>query len=104
MTRAEIERELLGLPESERAAVLRRVLTTLHETEQAALREELDALEATEGQTLGDRLEAIMLSWSDGPAEEFTEADWQDIRNTRPEEVDPDSWAVPPGWKPPTHR
>lgn len=37
-----------------------------------------------------------------GPSRELTETDWADIMSTRPEDVAPDSLAVPPGWRP-TH-
>jgi hypothetical protein len=101
MTRIEIEQELLNLPRKERAAVLHRVLATLSNEEQAALGEEFQALEATEKQARGERIEELMLSWFEGPSKEMTPADWEEIKKTRPEDVDPDSWAVPPDWTPP---
>ncbi len=104
MTRNEIEKELLSLPDTERAAVMNRVLASLRSEKQAALREELQALEAIERRALGGRLEALMRSWFDGPSKVMTESDWRDIKNTRPEDVSPDSWAIPPGWMPPALR
>lgn len=35
-----------------------------------------------------------------GASRELNEEDWAAIMNTRPEDVDPDSLAVPPGWQP----
>lgn len=36
---------------------------------------------------------------AEGPSCELTDEDWTEIMSTRPEDVDPMSLAVPPGWR-----
>lgn len=45
------------------------------------------------------RVEGTLELWSQAPAEPLTETDWQAIMATTPADVDPESWAVPPGWR-----
>ena len=100
MTRAQIEKELLEMPEGERAAVVAKVVSTLSEGHHALIRRQMANLGSEEPDALGDRLEAQMLSWFEGSRTELTDEVWDEIRNADPKDLDPDSWAIPPGWKP----
>lgn len=75
--------EALGAKDQEaKASLARRVL-----------RRALDELSCLEV-----RLEGEIARGLAGPSDELTERDWEEIFSTRPSDVDPESWAVPPGW------
>jgi hypothetical protein len=101
MTRAEIEQELLALPEADRGAVLARMLGTRSDARRAQLLQDVAAGEAGRLQALKQTLEAEMARWFEGPAEPMTEDDWQQILSGErtEEELDrPLGLGVPPEW------
>lgn len=102
MTRAQIEKEQLEMAERERAALVFKLVGSLSERNQAVIRRQMDSLGSEELEALGDRLERQMLSWFEGPKTELSDELWQEIRTADGADLDLDSWAVPPGLKPPS--
>lgn len=102
MTRAEIERAVLELPQADRAALTATLLESLPATErQAMLRPPLTDAERRELQSLKARLDPQIESWFQGEGREWTQEDWEALfRGESRHEPETDSLAVPPGWRP----
>lgn len=77
--------KLSGLDGTPKEELARRLL-------ERGLEEELADLDAQAG-AVAEQARA------GGASRELTEDDWAEIMSTRPEDVDPDSLAVPPGWQ-----
>jgi hypothetical protein len=78
--------KLSGLDGTPKEELARRLLQKGLEQELAELRAQV--------QTVAD------LARAGGPSRELTGDDWAEIMAARPEDVDPNSLAVPPGWRP----
>lgn len=97
MTRLQLRRRALELSGDDRIALALELVRSLEARQREEARRRI-LEEETEHYT--EREVAIIESWFEGPSEEMTDADWAEIMNTGPEDVDPNSLAVPPGWKP----
>ena len=85
----------MTLPKPERAALARKMLASLAEVP-------LTPEEEAELEALRQRLEPQLEAWFSGPAEAMTDQDWDALlRGEYKYPPDPESLAVPPGWKSP---
>jgi hypothetical protein len=79
MTHPEVEKMALGLPDTDRAALVGSLIESLNEAGVAVLRKVLAAAEEVQMEALGSRLEAQIDEWFQGKGVEWTDERWQTL-------------------------